>query len=92
MNDSRKGRKWITAVFLVALLCLSSGCALFLVGAGVGGGYMIRKGEEGESSHKKESSQLEEKSPSTEKLEYLVAYAPTAGVLENVAMGRGDTQ
>ena len=39
--------KLLGPVLIVLALYLSSGCALFLVGAGGAGGYMIRKGEEG---------------------------------------------
>ena len=49
--------------FLMVSLLFSSGCALFLVGAGGAGGYMIRKGEEGDSPPKKGSSRLEENRP-----------------------------
>lgn len=79
MHAIRKGWKGITAALLVAFVFLSSGCALFLVGAGAGGGYMIRKGEEGNSSKKKESSQRQEMSPAMEGNESLVAYTPIAG-------------
>lgn len=49
--------------FLMVSLLFSSGCALFLLGAGGAGGYMIRKGEEGDSPPKKGSSRLEENRP-----------------------------
>jgi hypothetical protein len=55
---SRNSKAWrgtLIACVVVSLL-FSSGCALFLVGAGGAGGYLIRKGEEGDAPSKKESS------------------------------------
>ena len=59
-------KKLLGPVLIVLALYLSSGCALFLVGAGGTGGYMIRKGEEGGSSGsaKKSPSGSQEKAPS----------------------------
>jgi hypothetical protein len=39
--------KTVAATSIVCSLLLLSGCALFLLGAGGAGGYLIRKGEEG---------------------------------------------
>lgn len=51
-------RRRLGKVALAALVGLvlssSSGCALLWLGAAGTGGYMIRKGEDGESSSKKE--------------------------------------
>jgi hypothetical protein len=54
-GNSKLWRGALIACVVVSLL-LSSGCALFLVGAGGAGGYLIRKGEEGDAPSKKESS------------------------------------
>ncbi|MGH7830988.1 MAG: hypothetical protein ACREP8_12500, partial [Candidatus Binatia bacterium] len=47
----------VLAAFLVALLLFSSGCALFWLGAGGAGGYLIRKGEEGGDAKRKDSAE-----------------------------------
>lgn len=91
MNGIRILWKGVMATFLVVSLFFSSGCALFLVGAGGAGGYMIKKGEEGDSSKKKESSHLEEKSPLTERVESVVAYASDERASQESALRRGDT-
>ncbi len=85
--------KGVMAAFLVVSLFFSSGCALLLVGAGGAGGYMIRKGEEGDSSKskKKESSRLKEKSPLTGRVESVMAYAPDERASQESALRRGDT-
>ncbi len=83
--------KGVMAAFLVVSLFFSSGCALLLVGAGGAGGYMIRKGEEGDSSKKKESSRLKERSPLTGRVESVVAYAPDERASQESALWRGDT-
>ena len=49
-------------VTLVASLFFSSGCALLLLGAGAAGGYLIKKGEEGESPKNNQSPNLEQRS------------------------------
>ncbi|MHC4278442.1 MAG: peptidoglycan-binding domain-containing protein [Planctomycetota bacterium] len=49
-------------VSLVASLFFSSGCALLLLGAGAAGGYLIKKGEEGESPKNSRSPNLEQRS------------------------------
>jgi len=56
---SGNGKAWRGALItcVVASLLFCSGCALLLVGAGGAGGYLIRKGEEGDAPSKKESSQ-----------------------------------
>jgi hypothetical protein len=56
---SGNGKAWRGALMacVVASLLFCSGCALLLVGAGGAGGYLIRKGEEGDGPSKKESSQ-----------------------------------
>jgi len=43
----RKLLKTAVAMSFVGSLLFSSGCALFWLGAGGAGGYLIRKGEEG---------------------------------------------
>jgi hypothetical protein len=91
MGETRKRWRGVMTAFLVASLLLPSGCALFLVGAGGAAGYMIKKGEEGDSPKKKGSSRLEEKSPSTAKAEYLVAYAPKREAVEELGVRPGDT-
>jgi len=49
----------IVATSVVCSLLFASGCALFWLGAGGAGGYLIRKGEEGGDARKSapESSQ-----------------------------------
>jgi hypothetical protein len=54
-GNSKLWRGALMACAVVSLL-FSSGCALLLVGGGAAGGYMIRKGEEGDAPSKKESS------------------------------------
>jgi hypothetical protein len=76
-------------LFLVASLLLSSGCALFLVGAGGAGGYLIRKGEEGDSPKKNESPAPANKSSSRQQGELQLA-AVSGGPW--VVMRPGDTQ
>ncbi len=50
---------------LVTSLLFSSGCAaLLLVGAGGTAGYLIGKGEEGDTAQKKETAESGEKSSS----------------------------
>ena len=51
--------KFALAALIGLLLFSSSGCVLLWLGAAGTGGYMIRKGEEGESSSKKDSSKKE---------------------------------
>lgn len=92
MSGIRKPWRGVITAILVASLFLSSGCALFLIGAGGAGGYMIRKGEEGDSPKKKDSSRLEEQFPSTEKVKAVVAYASTRDAVEDIGMTRGDRQ
>ncbi len=92
MSQIRKAWKGVITAILVGSLFLSSGCALFLVGAGGAGGYMIRKGEEGDSPQKKDSSRLEEQFPSTEKVGSLVAYASRGDAVDDTQMTRGDRQ
>ena len=55
---SRLG-KFALAAVLGLVLFSSSGCVLLWLGAAGTGGYMIRKGEDGESSSKKDSSKKE---------------------------------
>jgi predicted small secreted protein len=59
-------RRLAGARILVAFLSVSSGCALFLVGAAGTGGYLIRKGEKGggSGSAKKASSDSHSKTSS----------------------------
>ena len=52
---SRLG-KFALATLIALVLFSSSGCVLLWLGAAGTGGYMIRKGEDGESSSKKDSS------------------------------------
>ncbi|MFQ5989495.1 MAG: hypothetical protein ACE5K9_06240 [Candidatus Methylomirabilales bacterium] len=60
----RKAWKGALMLCLVVSLLFSSGCgALLLLGAGGAGGYMIRKGEEGEQQESSES-----RSPSKQRL------------------------
>ena len=56
---SGKSKLWRGAMIacVAVSLFLTSGCALLLIGGGAAGGYMIRKGEEGDAPSKKESSQ-----------------------------------
>ncbi len=56
MRGNSKPWRGALIVCLAASLFFSSGCALFLVGAGGAGGYLIRKGEEGDAPSKKETS------------------------------------
>ena len=51
--------KFALAALIGLLLFSSSGCVLLWLGAAGTGGYMIRKGEDGESSSKKDSSKKE---------------------------------
>jgi hypothetical protein len=90
MNGMRRLWRGTMTAFLVASVFLSSGCALFLVGAGGAGGYMIRKGEEGDSAKKKESSRFEEKSPTTEKAQHMVSHAPPGEAEEQSDVRLGD--
>ncbi len=55
---SRLGKVALAAL-IGLLLFSSSGCVLLWLGAAGTGGYMIRKGEDGESSSKKDSSKKE---------------------------------
>ena len=55
---SRLGKVALAALIGLALFS-SSGCVLLWLGAAGTGGYMIRKGEDGESSTKKDSSKKE---------------------------------
>lgn len=52
----------------------SSGCALLWLSAGGAGGYLIRKGEEGDGPKKKETSETQNKS-SVKQVERKAAYA-----------------
>jgi len=54
------------AVFLAVSLLFSSGCALLLLGAGGTAGYLIRRGEEGESPTNKEIKVEEKRASSSE--------------------------
>lgn len=55
---SRLGKVALAALIGLVLFS-SSGCVLLWLGAAGTGGYMIRKGEDGESSSKKDSSKKE---------------------------------
>jgi hypothetical protein len=60
MSQNGKGVGLLTqglAFFLLASLLFSSGCALLWLGAGGAGGYLIRKGEEGGETTRKDSSE-----------------------------------
>lgn len=59
-------RRFVGALTL-ALALLSSGCALFLIGAGGAGGYLIRKGEEQGSSGTTKKGTSESQSGSSSK-------------------------
>lgn len=83
-------RGMLTAFVVVSLL-FSSGCALLLVGAGGAGGYMIRKGEEGDKPAKKESFRLEEKSPVNDKVGSMAVTTSKGKALQEVALRLGDT-
>ncbi|KRT70575.1 MAG: hypothetical protein XU15_C0004G0151 [candidate division NC10 bacterium CSP1-5] len=56
MRGNSKLWRGALIVCVAVSLLFSSGCALFLVGAGGAGGYLIRKGEEGDAPSKKETS------------------------------------
>ncbi len=58
-------RNVLGALLLASLLFLS-GCALLWLGAGGAGGYLIKKGEEGGSSKKVQSSGSEGRSSAKE--------------------------
>lgn len=59
MGRMTKAWKGGLMLCLVVSLLFSSGCgALLLLGAGGAGGYMIRKGEEGEKQESSESRSL----------------------------------
>ena len=51
--------KFALAALLGLVVSSSSGCVLLWLGAAGTGGYMIKKGEEGESSSKKDPSKKE---------------------------------
>lgn len=70
-------RGLLTALVVVSLF-FSSGCALFLVGAGGAGGYMIRKGEEKDKPEKKQSLRLEEGSRVSETVGSMAVQSSTA--------------
>jgi len=61
MYRKRRWRRglWGRALALMILVSFffSSGCALLWLGAGGAGGYLIRKGEEGESQKKKSNGE-----------------------------------
>jgi hypothetical protein len=59
-------RRGLLLLCVLALL-FSTGCALFLVGAGAAGGYAYSKGEQSGKSEKKSSSDSEGKSSSQNK-------------------------
>jgi hypothetical protein len=56
----------VLAVLFLASLLFLSGCALFWLGAGGAGGYMIRKGEEGGNSKRGQSAAAEDRPSSKE--------------------------
>jgi hypothetical protein len=56
--------KRVLIALLGTSLLFSSGCALLWLGAGGTGGYLIRKGEEGDSSKKRDRTDSESKSSS----------------------------
>lgn len=80
-GNSKLWRGALIACVAVSLL-FSSGCALLLIGGGAAGGYMIRKGEEGDAPSKKESSQPTKGSSLQNELDLKVASAShgTAGL------------
>lgn len=59
MELRRVLRRWVAVVLLGASLPFLSGCALLWLGAGGVGGYMIKKGEEGDGK-KKETSRVDQ--------------------------------
>ena len=70
MRRSTTIRRRLGKVALAGLIALvlssSSGCVLFWLGAVGTGGYMIRKGEEGENSTKKDPGKKEKVEASKE--------------------------
>ncbi|MFQ5847910.1 MAG: hypothetical protein ACE5IQ_09630 [Candidatus Methylomirabilales bacterium] len=88
------GKAWrsLGMAFLLACLLFSSGCALFLVGAAGGGGYMIRKGEEKDAPKKQESSAVSpQKSSSIQGVQVTLAFSSSGSVGEAFVLRRGDT-
>lgn len=57
MKAGKNLRKQLLVAALAAALLSAPGCALFWLGAGGTGGYLIRKGEEGGGGGKKTSSE-----------------------------------
>jgi hypothetical protein len=76
-GNSKTWRGALIACVAVSLL-FSSGCALLLISGGAAGGYMIRKGEEGDGPSKKESSQPTKGSSLQNAVELKVASASQA--------------
>src|SRR3970040_853648 len=69
---------WRGAVIGCAALSLlfSAGCALFLGAAGGAGGYLIRKGEEGDAPSKKETSKPAKGASLRNEVDLKAAFAP----------------
>ncbi len=59
-------KRWLGVLCLALGLLVSSGCALFLIGAGGAGGYMLRKGEEGGGSSASASSSSKQTTSETQ--------------------------
>ncbi|MBI2540361.1 MAG: hypothetical protein HYY83_00240 [Deltaproteobacteria bacterium] len=57
MKAGKNLRKQIFVLAVAATLLSAPGCALFWLGAGGTGGYLIRKGEEGGGGGKRTSSE-----------------------------------
>jgi len=68
MTRMRSGLgKLALAALLGLVLSSSSGCTLLLLGVGGAGGYLIKKGEDGESSTKKAGATKDATKESTAK-------------------------